>query len=64
MPVAVTSRSRKMYAKALRSIDEAVVLLGEALREDAEADAKTVGIALEELRDAAERIRKRVGREV
>lgn len=35
--VAVTAASRRKYAKALRDIDEAVVLLGETLRDDAEA---------------------------
>ncbi|MEM0381419.1 MAG: hypothetical protein QW580_01960 [Nitrososphaerota archaeon] len=64
MPVAVSPEARRKYAEALRDIDEAVVLLGEALREDAEADAKAVRIAVEELIDAAERIRRRVGREV
>lgn len=62
--MAVSPEARRKYAKALRDIDEAIVLLGEALREDAEADAKAVRIAVEELIDAAERIRRRVGREV
>ncbi|MEM3447264.1 MAG: hypothetical protein QXP38_00060 [Nitrososphaerota archaeon] len=64
MPVAVTPRSRRKYIAALRDIDEAIVLLGEGMREDAEADSKAIRIAVEELADAARRVRKRIGKEV
>ena len=64
MPVAVTSGSRRKYAEALRNIDEALVLVAEALRDDAEADARALKVVIEELSDAAERIRRRLGKEV
>lgn len=60
MPVAVTGSSRSKYSRALRNIDEAIVEVGEALRLDAEADAKVMKVVLNELRDASKRIRRRL----
>ncbi|MEM4449338.1 MAG: hypothetical protein QXQ33_00740 [Nitrososphaerota archaeon] len=60
MVVAVTEKSRRLYAKALREIDNAVIDIGEALRYDSETDVRFVKVAIEELKDAAKRVKKRM----
>lgn len=60
MPVLVSPRARELYTRSLREIENALTDIGEALREDAEMDARAAKVILEELSDAADRIADRI----
>jgi hypothetical protein len=58
MPLFTTPRSRSKYRAAAMEIDMALINVGEALREDLDADREVLEIIYEELRDAKERLAK------
>jgi len=58
MPLFTTPRSRNKYRAAVMEIDMALINVGEALREDLDADKEALEIIYEELRDAKERLAK------